>query len=127
MIFKRENTKDIQNPSAKQVAASLSKLSGSKRSYSSLTDSDGSFIQMAGGGFSCCVELKESNLLCRATQSKKIVPWNEVTILATTAGEFKLDPHEYFSIGQVLELFICFLESKPYPSNIKWVDIGDRL
>ena len=56
MKFERENTKQIDFPSQKQVELSLSHLKGSKRSYASLTSDSGDFIQMAGGGFSCILE-----------------------------------------------------------------------
>lgn len=127
MILERENTKAIENPTAKQVSASLMKLSGSKRSFASLTSEDGSYIQMAGGGFSCCIETNIKCELSRASQSPKIVPWEESSIIPTSAGDVCVEPEEYFSIKQVVELFTCFLSKESYPENIKWKVINARL
>ena len=123
MKFERENTKQIDFPSQKQVELSLSHLKGSKRSYASLTSDSGDFIQMAGGGFSCILEKSINGTVYRANQLEKVIHFNEVTSLHTTCGEFEVEPNEYFSIDQIKEAFVRFLSGERDFNNYQWKNL----
>ena len=120
MKFERENTKPLEDPTARQVEASLGKLKGSQRSFARLIDDEGNFIQMAGGGFSCLIEIVSGKIIKRASQEEPIVPWQETTTLSTTCGEFEMDPREYFSIDQVKEAFFRYLNGDRKLEYLKW-------
>jgi hypothetical protein len=120
MKYERENTTPIENPSPKQVQSSLDKLSGSKRSFASLSYEGKGFIQMAGGGFSCILEMKIDGILYRASQEEAIVPWKEETALSTSCGEFQVQPNEYFNISQIKEAFVEYLNGNRKLEQWSW-------
>lgn len=123
MKYEREKTKAIENPSSKQVRTSLDKLRGSKRSFATISDNGKGFIQMAGGGFSCILEMKIDGVLYRASQEVPIVPWEEVTALSTSCGELQVQPNEYFSIDQIKEAFVEYLNGNRKFEQWSWREI----
>ncbi|HNC46025.1 MAG TPA: hypothetical protein PLU80_17790, partial [Acidobacteriota bacterium] len=77
MLFQRQNTKDILNPTRKQIVRQLRFLKSYGRSaYASLADDQGNWVQVGGGQATCVLEYKngETNRIFRAFQPQPVVP-----------------------------------------------------
>jgi hypothetical protein len=120
MIFDREGISQIEKPSEKKLKQQLSYLKGIKKSFATLSKDSNNFIQMAGGGQTCCIEKKENGQLFRAKQKNTIVPWTKKSILSTSCGDFELKPEEYFNIEQVVEIFVSYLNDSKLPDYVSW-------
>ena len=81
---------------------------------------------MAGGGYSCILELSINGKLFRASQENAIVPWAEITTLHTSCGEFSVEPKEYFNVQQVADVFINFLEGERSFNKYKWKNVKSK-
>ncbi|KAF0240808.1 MAG: hypothetical protein FD167_4099 [bacterium] len=127
MIFERENTKPICNPSNKILAKELNKLRRhGNSSFACLTDEDGSYVQVAGSGICCLLERRNINQKhYRAYQNPPIVPpdFKDGTILSFSGGEIPLNRNEWFKIDQVIETFCAFNKKSQFPEYINWKEI----
>lgn len=135
MLFEREGKPPIKNPTPSQVRRALSSLrSYGPSSYASLTDDSGSYIQVAGGGVACLLELY------RADRGERLRGFGDVqskahpdgTLLVFRGGEIPMMADEWFAIDQVADAFCCFLEGREFPAGIHWrgapgfVPVGGR-
>jgi len=125
MKFQREGKKTIENASEAQIRKQLSYKTISAAKIAILESLDGSYIQVYGGGYTCCLEWRDLNTKkhFRAFIDPPIVPWTE----HATIGELRLAPRECLPIKLVIECFCCFLKSMQFPEEVKWRDITDGL
>jgi hypothetical protein len=127
MRLEAENKSPIQNATAADVRAALSKLrSYGPSSYASLTDVHGSYLQVAGGGVTCMLEWRDAvtghHFRAHNDTPNKVFP--DGTILSFSGGEVKLKSDEWLTIPTVEKAFLAFLASEPLSSLIKWRDIS---
>ena len=98
---------------------------GVKQSFASLTSEDGEYLQVAGGPGLFMLEHRLPNgSSFRAAQAAAVVPFEDGTILAFSAGEISLRRDEWFLIGQVVEAFSAFVVGRSLPNSIKWRELG---
>jgi hypothetical protein len=118
-----EGKPSIQNPKPSQIRKILLGLrSYGPSSYASLTDDAGSYVQVAGGGVSCLLELYQ------ADTGKRLRAYGDVlnkacpdgTLLVFRAGEIPMLADEWFMANQVADAFCCFLERREFPAGIHW-------
>ena len=123
-IFERENAKPILGPTAKMLVRQLSFLRCyGKSSFACLTDSEGNWVQVGGGGTTCVLERKEAQtgLLFRAEQVPPVMSAEfDNAELCFGANRIKLRQGEWFHLRQIVEVFICFLQGQPFPTNLRW-------
>ncbi|MCA8095969.1 hypothetical protein [Burkholderia contaminans] len=93
-------------------------------SYASLTDSNGNYIQVAGGGVSCMIEYYEAKgtKRSRAFHDKPNPTRPDGTILAFRAGNIPMRSDEWFTADQVIAVFVSFLNAEQFPDFIHWRD-----
>ena len=123
MILQIEGKAELVQPSATRLRSALKSLrSYGPSSYASLTDNQGNYIQVAGGGVTCMVERYEkgTNTRERADHDKPSPIRPDGTILAFRAGNISMRSDEWFMADQVVELFAAFLNGDAYPDCAHW-------
>lgn len=130
MLFEREGASPLSAPTAKRLASELRKLrSYGKSSFASLTRSDGSYVQTAGGGAGCLLEWRdtERNTHLRAFVERPTVPFEDGTELVFGGGRIPLRRDEWLNISLVTSAFVAFLGGEPFPPSISWRDISQMM
>jgi hypothetical protein len=117
MIFVREHCKPISTPSATRLQKELSLV---KSSFSSLTHTDGSYVQVAGGPGLFLLEHKDAAGHHRAFQANPVAPHPDGTTLECSAGSIPMNRADWFLRDQVAEIFLAFSVGGPWPSYIQW-------
>ncbi|WP_082267132.1 MULTISPECIES: hypothetical protein [Komagataeibacter] len=128
MILKVENKKPIEVSEFSTIEKALRSLkSYGPRSYAILENSDGSYIQVAGGRVTCVLELREKkdNKHLRAYLPVPHVCYTGEQTLMFGAGKVKMQPDEILFIDDVVSAFRAFFENLPFPSTIKWRDMSN--
>ncbi|WP_321939107.1 hypothetical protein [Paraburkholderia sp. J8-2] len=123
MKFDIEGKAGITTPPPIQIARALKSLrSYGKSSYASLTDTEGNYVQVAGGGVSCMIERFEidASQRWRAFHDKPSPVRPDGTILVFSAGNIPMRADEWFMCDQVVEVFLAFLKSAPFPPFVHW-------
>ena len=127
MRLEVEKRPAIENATAFDVRAAVADLrSYGPSSYASLTDAQGSYLQMAGGGVTCMLEWRDAvnrrHFRAHLDAPSKVFP--DGTILTFGGGEVKLKNDEWLTASMVEAAFLAFLEGKPLPAAIGWRDIS---
>lgn len=96
--------------------------------FAILEADDGGYLQLYGGGATCCLEWRnmDSRKHYRAYLEAPAVPWHE----PATIGDVQLQPQECLPVALVIECFLAFLESghqARWPEAVRWRDITDEL
>jgi len=123
MMLEVEGKAGISNPTAAQIARAIRSLrSYGRSSYASLTNESGSYVQVAGGGVSCMVELfvVPTEVRSRAFHDKPNAARPDGTILVFGAGNLPMCSDEWFMANQVVEIFLAFHANTPFPSYVGW-------
>ena len=121
MKFECEGTLPIDNPKPANVRKVISSLrSYGTSSYASLTNQQGSYLQVAGGGVTCMLELyiPDTGKRFRAYGEIKNKAAPDGTLLVFRAGEIPMRNDEWLNANKVAEAFCCFLEGKEFPQDI---------
>jgi len=123
MKFEGQNFAAASAPSDHVLESRLLALkSYGRHSYASLTDAQGNYLQVAGGGVTCMVEsfnVSTSKRL-RAFHDKPSPVFPDGTVLAFGAGELRLKSDEWFHASAVVEIFLCFRHGRAYPDTVHW-------
>lgn len=61
----------------------------------------------------------------RASQQPAVVPFEDGTVLSFSGSQVALRAEEWFTVRQVIEVFVAFSESRPFPNYVIWSDISD--
>jgi hypothetical protein len=128
MVIEREGGKVIEDPSSEVIERELRKLrTYGSSTFASITASDGSYLQVAGGGVTAMLEKSDCHQRhFRAWQDNPVVPPEfDGSALVFSAGNVHLGRHEWFRIDQVIEAFKAFNAGKDLPAFIKWRDISE--
>ena len=123
MRLECEGKLPIENPKATQIRKAVSALrSYGPSSYASITDSNGSYLQVGGGGVTCLLELyqAETKKRFRAFGEKKNLAFPDGTLLVFRAGQVPMMSDEWFVADKVAEAFCCFAEGKELHKGIHW-------
>lgn len=123
MILECEGKLPVENPKPTMVKKMVSSLrSYGPSSYASITDAQGSYLQVAGGGVTCLLEFYDSNTgkRYRAFGSKKNKAFPDGTLLVFRAGEIAMQSDEWLIADKISEAFCCFLEGRDLPEDISW-------
>lgn len=123
MIFECEGKPAIKEPKSSQIRKALLSLrSYGPSSYASLTDEAGNYIQVAGGGITCLLELYKADTKERmrgfTDVSNKAFP--DGTLLVCRVGEIPMKADEWFIASQVADAFCTFLVGEAFPLGIHW-------
>jgi len=125
MKLEVEGKAAIEGVRASQIVRAVKALkSYGPSSYASLTDADGNYVQVAGGGVSCMIERYEakSSKRSRAFHDKPSPVRPDGTILSFRAGNIPMRSDEWFMADQVIDVFILFLNGDEFPDFIHWRD-----
>lgn len=123
MILECEGKPPVENPKPSLVRKVVSSLrSYGPSSYASITDAQGSYLQVAGGGVTCLLEFYNSNTgkRYRAFGGKKNKAFPDGTLLVFRVGEIAMQSDEWLIAEKVSEAFCCFLAGKELPEDISW-------
>lgn len=118
-----EGKPSISNPTPAQIARAIRSLkSYGRSSYASLTNESGDYVQVAGGGVSCMVELFDvpTEVRSRAFHDKPSAALPDGTILVFGAGNLPMRSDEWFMANQVVEIFLAFHSNAPFPDYVRW-------
>ena len=118
-----EGKASVSNPTPAQIARAIRSLkSYGRSSYASLTNESGDYVQVAGGGVSCMVELfvAPTEVRCRAFHDKPSAARPDGTILVFGAGKLPMRSDEWFMANQVVEIFLVFHSNAPFPDYVRW-------
>jgi len=125
MKFEAEGKPEIQKPTESQVKKAIGSLrSYGPSSYASLTNEDGSYVQVAGGGVTCMIEWYEAinKKRFRASHDNPNPTRPDGTVLSFGAGNIPMRSDEWFMATQVTDVFIAFLNGGAFPKYIAWRD-----
>lgn len=127
MILEIEKRASIDNATAVDIRAVIPKLrSYGPCSFASLTDAEGNYLQVAGGGVTCMLERRDAvnrrHYRAHLDTPSKVFP--EGTILSFGGGEVKLRADEWLTATMVEETFLAFLEGKAFPASLQWRDVS---
>jgi hypothetical protein len=123
MKFEGQNFAAVSTPSDRVLRGRLLALkSYGPHSYASLTDVQGNYVQVAGGGVTCMVERFDvlTSTRLRAFHDKPSPVFPDGTVLAFGAGELRLKSDEWFQASAVVEIFLCFRHGRSYPGTVHW-------
>jgi hypothetical protein len=123
MLFACEGISSIHNPKPSQIKRALGSMrSYGKSSFSSLTDDQGNYLQVAGGGVTCLLEIYRAdiNQRMRAFGNTQNKAFPDGTRLVFRAGEIPMMSDEWFKVEQVIDVFCCFLENRDFPIDVHW-------
>jgi hypothetical protein len=123
MRLEVEGKAAMQGPTKPQVVKALKSLrSYGPSSYASLTDANGNYVQVAGGGVTCMVERYDAvgHRRFRAFHDKPSPIRPDGTILSFRAGNIPMQSDEWFMSDQVIDLFVAFLNGEQFPSYVSW-------
>lgn len=130
MLFEVEKKARMHDPTKAQVSAAITKLrSYGPSSFASLTDEQGNYLQVAGGGLTCLLErrLAANAQHYRAYLATPSGIQPDGTVLAFSGGQVKLQADEWVSAPLVIEVFTAFLQGHELPQAIRWRDITSLL
>jgi hypothetical protein len=125
MLLQIEGKAEIREPSESQIRRVIKSLrSYGPSSYASLTDADGTYVQVAGGGVTCMVERYDaaSQKRLRAFHDKPSPVYPDGTILSFRAGKLQMRSDEWFMSTQVAGIFVAFLKGGEFPQYVSWRD-----
>jgi hypothetical protein len=96
-------------------------------SFASLTDDNGSYLQIAGGGVTCMLERRDASAKrhYRAYHDVDRPIHPDGTLLVFGGGEIPLKADEWFTAPIVSDAFVSFLNGDELPGTIKWRDVTD--
>ena len=123
MILEIENQSTIIDVSEKVLIKKLKNLrSYGPSSFASLTNDNGSYVQLAGGGVTCMIEHFDSvmKIRKRAFHDFSSTQFSDGTRLVFGGGDIALKKDEWFNIEQSISIFTSFLGEKKFPENISW-------
>ena len=125
MRFVREGKVPLEPVSESQLRRLLRNKRGGDNTFAILEADDGSYVQMLGGGVSCCAEWRDRHgrRHFRAFVVPKRVPWDTLSRI----GDMTVRPEETLFIDDVVGLFCAFLHHQPFPPGIQWRDVTDEL
>lgn len=123
MLFECEGKAAIQSPKPSQIRKALRGLrSYGPSSFASLTDVQGNYLQVAGGGVTCLLELyradKKERMRGFGDVPNKVFP--DGTLLVCRVGNIPMMSDEWFMVEQVADAFCAFLEEFDLPIGIHW-------
>jgi hypothetical protein len=124
MKFEREGKVPLDPVSEAQLRRQLGYKRGGDTTFAILTADDGSYVQMLGGGVSCCAERRDlvTGRHFRASVVPKRVPWDTLSRI----GGVLVRPEETLFIEDVIEIFCAFLQAVPLPPHLRWRDVTDE-
>jgi hypothetical protein len=117
-----------EDPSSAEVrAAVLGLRSYGPSSFASITDDDGSYIQVGGGGVGCVLERRDTveSRHYRGYHDSPSKVFPDGTVLAFSGGSVAMRADEWFTVRVVADAFVAFLERRPLPEAIRWRDISE--
>ena len=127
MLFEVERKAPIKDAKAAHVRALIPKLrSDGPSSWATLTDNQGNYLQVAGGGVTCMLEWRDTanqrHHRAHLGAPSKVFP--DGTILSFSGGEVTLRADEWLTATMVEEAFLAFLKGDPMPASLQWRDIS---
>jgi hypothetical protein len=98
-------------------------------SFASLTDAEGNYLQVAGGGVTCMLERRDvvAGRHLRGYKNERSNVFPDGTTLVFGGGQLRLLADEWFTAAEVLAVFLPFLRSEPPPLWIQWRDVTTTL
>ena len=95
------------------------------KSFASLTDAEGNYLKVAGGGVTCLLERREVAIgrHLRAFHGQPSSVFPDGTALVFGGGQIKLAPDEWFTSTVVADAFCAFLKGDALPLGIGWRDV----
>jgi hypothetical protein len=130
MLLEAEGRRPIENVTEAQVRAAILRLrSQGPSSFASLTDSDGNYLQAAGGQATCMLERRDAvhGRHYRAHMNERSKVFSDGALLAFGAGKIELAADEWLLASLVAEAFVAFLNGSELPSAILWREVTDSL
>lgn len=126
MRLEVESRPPIDSATEAQVrTAVLGLRSYGPSSFASMTDEAGNYLQVAGGGVTCMLEMRDASARrhYRAYQDVDRPIHPDGTLLVFGGGEIPLKADEWFAAPMVADAFVSFLKGEELPSSIRWRDV----
>ncbi|MFL9858838.1 hypothetical protein PQR72_24420 [Paraburkholderia madseniana] len=123
MRFEVEGKAPVDAPRESAIRRGIKSLrSYGPSSYASVTDVEGNYVQVGGGGVTCLVEryLAASKERQRAFHDEPSPVRPDGTLLVFSAGKIALKADEWFMASEVEEIFLAFLTGAELPSYVQW-------
>ncbi|WP_332852723.1 hypothetical protein [Duganella sp. S19_KUP01_CR8] len=120
----------VESVTEKKIRSVITALrSYGPSSFASLVDTDGNYIQVAGGVITCALERREAatgrHFRAYHDTPSKIYP--DGTSLMFGGGAVKLNANEWFTCAVAADAFCAFLRGEDWPASVQWRDISEML
>lgn len=128
MRLEVEGRPPLSNPTSDEVRRALLDLRNyGPSSFASLTDDQGSYLQVGGGGVGCVLERRDlpARRHHRAYQDAPNKAFPDGTLLVFGGGQIAMRANEWFTARLVADVFVAFLEGRAPPDSVRWRDITD--
>lgn len=127
MLLEVEKQPPIQVVDFSKIERVLKRLrSYGPSSFAILTNSEGEYLQIAGGAVTCVIEygMPAENKQYRAHLKRAKVPFDGPQTLMFGGGQMEMQPDEILFIDDVIPLYRSFFEAKSWPEGIMWRDMS---
>jgi hypothetical protein len=130
MRFEIEKKAPIDDVSDSVVTAGILALrSFGPSSFASLTDEQGNYLQVAGGGVTCMLERRDASIgrqyRAYGEVPSKVFP--DGTILMFGGGQLTLRSDEWLTARIVTDVFLAFLHGQRLPESVRWRDVTEAV
>ena len=128
MKLECEDKSPVEDVKPAQIKKTVSRLkSYGPCSFASLTDSEGNYVQVAGGRVTCMIERRDvsAGRHFRAYQNIRSEVFADGTMLVFGGGKIHLSSDEWFTASDAEEVFMAFLDGAEMPERIMWRDISE--
>ncbi|MFL5328499.1 MAG: hypothetical protein ACJ8C4_06255 [Gemmataceae bacterium] len=117
----------LENPTPAEIERVLDGLDGVDESYASLTQRDGSYIQVGGGPSEFTVELRKigtSGSFCHLKAYRNDMDLIGDTVLIIGGVPVNIKTNQKLNLSMVKRLFTSFTTFKEFDRGISWLDIS---
>jgi hypothetical protein len=123
MVLEREGCKPIRNPTTERIRSEIRRIrSTGPSSFACLQANNGDYIQVAGSPGGMLVEKREATTgrQFRGSQEVRRFPFPDGTTLSFAGNHIPLRAAEWFTVDQVVEILVAFMNSTSEPAFVQW-------
>ena len=127
MKLEQENQEPILNPSWDEVEAALLSIHPKEKSYFTLTNAKGSYVQVAGARLRLIIEHRRKSLFgFKHVVFGRTLADPERTSINYSGGAISLNRNEILSIDDAITIFRAFYGGKKFPDSYLVRNVTDE-
>ncbi|WP_431263013.1 hypothetical protein ACQ859_23515 [Roseateles chitinivorans] len=123
MNFECESKAPISEPEDIQIRRAIAGLkSYGKSTFASITDEQGNYVQVLGGGVTCLLEYfnAETTVRLRGVTNVANPVFPDGTVLVVRGQHIPMRSDEWFRFDLVADVFCAFRARRAFPFDVQW-------